>query len=86
MLGSSRLYIPSNLWPELRERLQSEISTIAVGDVSDFSNFMGAVIDGASFATQADAIAEARSAGAEIVAGGGHDASWPGMVSIAKHS
>ena len=37
------------------------------------SNFMGAVIDEPSFRTQADAIAEARAAGAEIVAGGGTD-------------
>jgi len=71
--ASSRLYLPSNLWPELRDRLQAEIPTISMGDVSDFSNFMGAVIDGSSFATQAGAIAEAKEAGAEIVAGGGHD-------------
>jgi 1-pyrroline-5-carboxylate dehydrogenase len=71
--ASSRMYIPSNLWPRLRETLASEISTIAMGDVRDFSNFMGAVIDGSSFRTQADAIAEARDAGAEIVAGGGTD-------------
>ena len=68
--ASSRLYLPSNLWPELRDRLAGEISTISVGDVSDFTNFMGAVIDGASFRTQADAIAEAKDAGAEIVVGG----------------
>ncbi|HEY6148081.1 MAG TPA: L-glutamate gamma-semialdehyde dehydrogenase, partial [Thermoanaerobaculia bacterium] len=71
--ASSRLYIPSNLWPELRETLAAEISTITMGDVRDFSNFMGAVIDGSSFRTQAEAIAEAREAGAEIVAGGGTD-------------
>ena len=71
--ASSRLYIPSNLWPELREKLAGEISTIAMGDVSDFSNFMGAVIDGGAFRTQAAAIAEARAAGADIVAGGGTD-------------
>ncbi len=71
--ASSRLYIPSNVWPGLRDRLQQEISTIKVGDVSDFSNFMGAVIDGSSFATQHDAIEEARAAGAEIVAGGDCD-------------
>ena len=41
--------------------------------MSDFTNFMGAVIDESSFATQRDAIAEAREAGAEIVAGGGTD-------------
>ena len=47
--ASSRVYAPSNLWPKLRERLQEEISTIKMGDVSDFGNFMGAVIDGSSF-------------------------------------
>jgi 1-pyrroline-5-carboxylate dehydrogenase len=71
--ASSRLYIPSNLWPEVRDRLQADVATIAVGDVSDFSNFMGAVIDGSSFRTQADAIDEARTSGAEIVTGGGLD-------------
>ena len=71
--ASSRLYIPSNLWGEVRDSLDSEVGSIKVGDVSDFSNFMGAVIDKASFETQRDAIAEARAAGAEIVAGGGTD-------------
>ena len=41
--------------------------------MTDFENFMGAVIDGASYRTQVDAIDEARSAGAEIVAGGEAD-------------
>jgi 1-pyrroline-5-carboxylate dehydrogenase len=72
--ASSRVYAPSNLWPELRERLQQEIATIRMGDVSDFGNFMGAVIDGNSFRTQADAIEEAKAnAQAEIVVGGGYD-------------
>jgi len=44
-----------------------------MGDVRDFTNFMGAVIDGSSYEVQRDAIAEARAAGAEIVAGGGTD-------------
>src|SRR5689334_8890712 len=72
--ASSRVYAPSNLWPKLRERLQEEISTIKVGDVTDFSNFMGAVIDGASFKTQATAIEDAKQhAETEIVVGGGYD-------------
>jgi 1-pyrroline-5-carboxylate dehydrogenase len=71
--ASSRLYIPSNLWPEVRDRLEEDVSSIRMGDVQDFSNFMGAVIDGSSFQTQAQAIADARAAGAEIVAGGGTD-------------
>ena len=71
--ASSRLYIPSNLWADVRETLESEVATISVGDVSDFTNFMGAVIDDTSFNTQRDAIAEARAAGAEIIVGGGTD-------------
>ena len=71
--ASSRLYIPSNLWADVRETLETEVATITVGDVSDFTNFMGAVIDETSFNTQRDAIAEARAAGAEIVVGGGTD-------------
>src|SRR5206468_10471129 len=53
--ASSRVYAPSNIWPELRERLQEQVATIPMGDVSDFRNFMGAVIDSSSFRTQADA-------------------------------
>jgi 1-pyrroline-5-carboxylate dehydrogenase len=71
--AASRLYIPSNLWPAIRDRVASDVGQLKTGDVTDFTNFMGAVIDGASFATQRDAIAEARAAGAEIVAGGGTD-------------
>src|SRR5262249_11518003 len=59
--AASRVYAPSNLWPELRERLADEVASIKVGDVGDFSNFMGAVIDSGSFATQKAAIDEARS-------------------------
>ena len=58
--ASSRVYAPSNLWPQLRERLQEQVATITMGDVSDFGNFMGAVIDSSSFRTQADAIEEAK--------------------------
>jgi 1-pyrroline-5-carboxylate dehydrogenase len=72
--ASSRVYAPSNLWPALRQRLQEEIATIKMGDVADFGNFMGAVIDGSSFRTQADAIEEAKAnAQSEIVVGGGYD-------------
>jgi 1-pyrroline-5-carboxylate dehydrogenase len=72
--ASSRVYAPSNLWPKLRERLQEEISTIKVGDVADFGNFMGAVIDSAAFTTQAQAIEEAKQhEQTEIVVGGGYD-------------
>jgi 1-pyrroline-5-carboxylate dehydrogenase len=72
--AASRVYAPSNLWPALRERLAEEVASIKVGDISDYRNFMGAVIDSSSFATQRDAIAEARAHdGTEIVVGGGTD-------------
>ena len=57
----------------MRDTLAREVDTIAMGDVSDFTNFMGAVIDESSFRTQREAIAEAQAAGAEIVTGGGAD-------------
>jgi 1-pyrroline-5-carboxylate dehydrogenase len=71
--AASRVYAPSNLWPELKERLVEEVGTITMGDVSDFSNFMGAVIDGKSFARQREAIEYAKGNQAEVIAGGGTD-------------
>jgi 1-pyrroline-5-carboxylate dehydrogenase len=73
--AASRVFAPSNLWPELRERLAAEVKGLKVGDVSDFQNFMGAVIDGGSFKTQKAAIDEAKAANgkAKILVGGGYD-------------
>jgi 1-pyrroline-5-carboxylate dehydrogenase len=73
--AASRVYAPSNLWPALRERLVDEVQTLKVGDVSDFGNFMGAVIDGASFRTQKAAIDEANEANgaASVLVGGSYD-------------
>ncbi len=72
--AASRVYAPSNLWPQLRERLEQEVSSIRMGDVSDFGNFMGAVIDEGSFRTQKQAIDEARRhEKTEVVVGGGTD-------------
>ena len=70
--AASRVYAPSNLWPALRERLEEQVSTIKMGDVSDFGNFMGAVIDAKALGEHREAIEEARAADhAEIVVGGG---------------
>jgi 1-pyrroline-5-carboxylate dehydrogenase len=71
--AASRLYVPSNLWSKVKERLVEDVGTIKMGDVADFGNFMGAVIDSSAFRTHSAAIAEARSAGAEILAGGSTD-------------
>jgi 1-pyrroline-5-carboxylate dehydrogenase len=80
--AASRVYAPKSLWPELREHLEAQVAELRMGDVSDFSNFMGAVIDQSSFATQKEAIDEARSSGeAQIVAGGDYDDSEGFFVS-----
>jgi len=71
--AASRLYVPSNIWPDVKEKLVADVSTIKMGDVSDFENFMGAVIDENAYETHAQAIAEARSAGAEVLTGGSTD-------------
>jgi 1-pyrroline-5-carboxylate dehydrogenase len=73
--AASRVFAPSNLWPDLRERLVEEIRGLRVGDVGDFSNFMGAVIDGSSFATQKQAIDEANASQgkASVLVGGRYD-------------
>jgi 1-pyrroline-5-carboxylate dehydrogenase len=47
--AASRAYIPKSLWPRLKEMLADWAGGIAMGDVSDFKNFMGAVIDQAAF-------------------------------------
>ncbi|RKY17024.1 MAG: 1-pyrroline-5-carboxylate dehydrogenase [Planctomycetota bacterium] len=47
--AASRAYVPRSLWDELRQRLVAETAALPMGDPTDFSNFMGAVIDKASF-------------------------------------
>lgn len=47
--AASRAYIPKSMWQELKDILISKISEIKIGDVSDFSNFMNAVIDEKSY-------------------------------------
>jgi 1-pyrroline-5-carboxylate dehydrogenase len=71
--AASRVYIPQSLWDETRDRIADEVKTIRMGDVSDFRNFMGAVIDGNAFRQHREAIEEAKAAGRTIVAGGTTD-------------
>jgi 1-pyrroline-5-carboxylate dehydrogenase len=73
--AASRVFAPSNLWPELKERLVEQVRSIKVGNVSDFGNFMGAVIDSGSFKTQQAAIDEANASNgkASVLVGGGYD-------------
>jgi len=72
--AASRAYIPEGLWPGVRDGLLAELSSVKVGDVTDLTNFMGAVIDAAAFAKIVEYIELAKSSSeTEILAGGGYD-------------
>jgi len=74
--AASRAYIPSNLWPSIRDGLLKEVKTIKMGDVTDFTNFMGAVIDKPAFDSIVEYIEYAKkSKEAEIIQGGAYDGS-----------
>ncbi|WP_035854116.1 L-glutamate gamma-semialdehyde dehydrogenase [Kitasatospora azatica] len=70
----SRAYLPRGLWQQIRDELLAEVDALTVGDVSDLSNFMGALIDARAFAKNRDAIERAkRDRRVELVAGGQYD-------------
>lgn len=70
----SRAYIPQSLWPKIKEGLIREQKKLKVGDVSEFSTFMGAVIDKKAFRRITSYIAHAKSSDElQIIAGGGYD-------------
>lgn len=73
--ASSRAYVPASIWNSgFKEEFAAEVDSIAMGDVTDLSNFIGAVIDERSFAKNKAAIDRAKSDPAcEIVAGGTYD-------------
>ncbi|MGH6625726.1 MAG: L-glutamate gamma-semialdehyde dehydrogenase [Burkholderiaceae bacterium] len=71
--AASRAYVPASLWPELKQSLADQMAGITIGDVSDFTNFMGAVIDRQAYQRITTYIEETRaSSSASIVAGGDH--------------
>lgn len=47
--AASRAYLPSNLAPQIKEKLVAALQSMKVGSVEDFSNFINAVIDEKSF-------------------------------------
>ncbi len=72
--AASRAYIPDTLWPEVRDSMVAMMKEIRMGDVADFRNFMGAVIDQRAFQRISGYLDAARSApGVKIIAGGGAD-------------
>jgi len=72
--AASRAYIPQSLWPACKQRLLEEIGKITAGDICDFTNFMGAVIDRTSFDSIRGYIEYAnQSKDAEVLTGGYDD-------------
>ena len=67
--AASRVYVPKSLWKGVRDRAVAMIDEIRMGDVQDFRNFMGAVIDERAFKKIGDYVADAKQH-ASIVAGG----------------
>ncbi|CAN5320856.1 L-glutamate gamma-semialdehyde dehydrogenase [soil metagenome] len=67
--AASRIYVPESLWDEVRDRTVALMEDIRVGDVTDFRNFMGAVIDQRAFEKISEYVEDAR-ANATILAGG----------------
>ncbi len=69
--AASRIFLPRSLSKAFFEMVSAEISSISVGDISDFRNFMGAVIDERAFSKHEKAISRAKSdPTVQVVAGG----------------
>ncbi len=74
--AASRMYIPKSMWADFKQKWVSEVEKIKTGNVEDFTNFMGAVIDKGAFDTITSYIDHAKSsAHAEIITGGNYDSS-----------
>ena len=72
--AASRMYLPKSIWPEFRDKFLDEVKDVKYGDVEDFSNFMGAVIDQKAFdniTSYIDYVKE--SDDGEILYGGNYD-------------
>jgi 1-pyrroline-5-carboxylate dehydrogenase len=72
--AASRVYVPKSLWAKVRDRAAAMIDDIKMGDVQDFRNFMGAVIDKRAFDKIGGYVEHARGK-AKIIAGGKVDGS-----------
>ncbi len=72
--AASRMYVPQSIWKEFKEKFVEEVGKIKIGDVEDFSNFMGAVIDKGAYETITNYIKYAKDSDeAEIITGGNFD-------------
>ena len=74
--AASRCYLPINVWNDIKDDYLTDVSSINMGDVTDFSNFMNAVIDEHSFDNIVEYIEYTKkSSDAKILTGGNYDKS-----------
>ncbi len=72
--AASRAYVAKSVWAKMKDSFLNEVEAIAMGDVTDLSNFMGAVIDDRAFVKHKAAITRAkRQAKLDVVVGGQTD-------------
>ena len=69
--AASRMYVPKSRWNDLRDRMVAMMKDIKMGDVRDFRNFMGAVIDKKAFDKIGGYIDDAKK-NAKVIQGGGY--------------
>ena len=87
--AASRAFIPASIWPQVKEGMLAEIEKIKVGDVTDFTNLMGAVIDASAFKTNKEYIDYAKASDdAEVICGGYDDSKgyfvYPTLIEAKK--
>ena len=70
--AASRVYVPKSIWKDVRDRTVAMMEEMRVGDVRDFRNFMGAVIDKKAFTKIGEYLTDAKD-NAKIVSGGKAD-------------
>jgi 1-pyrroline-5-carboxylate dehydrogenase len=72
--AASRAFIPRSVWQKMGDDFLAATDALRYGDVTDLSNYGGALIDERSFAKNVKAIERAKSAaGVTIAAGGEYD-------------
>jgi 1-pyrroline-5-carboxylate dehydrogenase len=69
--AASRAYIARSVWNRMMDDFLAEVEAIRMGDVGDFANFMGAVIDDRAFARHRQAIERAKQSNSLNVLAGG---------------
>jgi 1-pyrroline-5-carboxylate dehydrogenase len=67
--AASRVYVAQSIWPDVRDRAAAMMQEIKLGDVRDFSNFLGAVIDRRAYDKIGGYLTDART-NATVVSGG----------------